>query len=352
MRLVYIHLSLGRCGMAAFCGPECQKKAWTEHRVNCRLRTIRLSLLENKGHGLVLTRDVFAGEQVATERPLISLRLPKSQEEAKQILGKEWKDDWGQCEPEVFREQVCKVLVKRAVANLSKEGQRQYRFLSDKESPKTDFGIFLTNALPLDSDSFLGVFSTISRINHSCQPNTYHRWNAEHGEKILHCTESLAAGEELTISYLNLLDQDPSWKARQSYLLTNFAFSCSCQLCTLKGEARDLDDEVRKEASATWHCSLDQVKERGTAREMIDRLLNCFTRAPFSPSIKAPVFLASASLHASSGDGNLAMDHLNQSEHLLRLCKGATSPEYLQLLERKQTITRHLTQNQNENAKN
>ena len=66
--------------MAAFCGPECQKKAWAEHRVDCRYqenklntfelvgvkiqtifrpRIVKLSILENKGQGLVLTRYVF-----------------------------------------------------------------------------------------------------------------------------------------------------------------------------------------------------------------------------------------------------------------------------------------------------
>ena len=69
--------------------------------------------------------------------------------------------------------------------HLFREGQKQYRFLSDKENPKvnvmkilltviqsvgvqrisfqTDFGIFLTNAFPLDSYSFMGVFPILNR---------------------------------------------------------------------------------------------------------------------------------------------------------------------------------------------
>ena len=35
--LGWLHQGTFRCGMAAFCGPECQKKGWTEHRVDCRL---------------------------------------------------------------------------------------------------------------------------------------------------------------------------------------------------------------------------------------------------------------------------------------------------------------------------
>ena len=96
-----------------------------------------------------------------------------------------------------------------------REGRKQYRFLSDKESPKvitckiksrcqkfsmtwnifqrhifyifspdgqyfsekyisihilfqTDYGIFLTNAFPLDSYSYMGVFPILNRWSSSC----------------------------------------------------------------------------------------------------------------------------------------------------------------------------------------
>jgi len=50
-------------------------------------------------------------------------RVPKSQWEAKQMLGAEWRNEWGQYGPQVFRDEVCRVLVKRAVASLSKYNQ-------------------------------------------------------------------------------------------------------------------------------------------------------------------------------------------------------------------------------------
>lgn len=101
---------------------------------------------------------------------------------------------------------------------------------------------------------------------------------------------------------------------------------------------------MRKEASAT----VAQLKEKGTSRELLDQLFDCFTRAPFTASIRAPVFLASATLHASSGDCSLALDHLNKADHLLRMCKGAKSGEYKQLLERRRLISKQLQQKQHE----
>jgi len=301
---------------------------------------VRLSILENKGQGLVLTRNVTGGEKIVAERPLISFRVPRSQGEAKQMLGAEWRDDWGQYGPQVFRDEVCRVLVKRAVASLSMEGQKQYRFLSDKENPKTDFGIFLTNAFPLDSYSFMGVFPILNRINHSCLPNSHHWWDTKEEEKVLFCSEDLEAGEELTISYMNLFTQDPDWQSRQSYLLKNFGFSCTCRLCSLEGAEREQDDKVRVEASTI----VAQLKENGTSRELLDQLLNCFQKASFSPSIKAPVFLASATQYASE-NVELALDHLKESERLLRLCKDTRSPDFKQLQERKAAIMKQLQPN-------
>ena len=72
------------------------------------------------------------------------------------------------------------------------------------------------------------------------------------------------AGEELTVSYMNLFSQDPDWQSRcindfqtnssqlefwwnwkqqkrnrQSYLLKHFGFSCTCRLCSLEGVDRE-----------------------------------------------------------------------------------------------------------------
>jgi len=87
-----------------------------------------------------------------------------------------------------------------------------------------------------------------------------------------------------------------------------------------------------------------QLKENGTSRELLDRLLNCFQKAPFSPSIKAPVFLASATQYASE-NVELALDHLKESERLLRLCKDTRSPDFKQLQERKAAIMKQLQPN-------
>ena len=45
---------------------------------------------------------------------------------------------------------------------------------------------------------------TISRINHVCDCNCHHEWNAAIGMETIHALRPIACGEELTITYLML----------------------------------------------------------------------------------------------------------------------------------------------------
>ena len=200
------------------------------------------------------------------------------------------------------------------------------------------------------------IFSTFfSSRNHfkSALRNVNNLSNANHSQE----------GEELTISYLNLLSEDPTWGARwvslqnrqhckllftrQGYLLENFGFSCTCCLCALEGESREqvmitliavsyilvvvkatfshspafssgwcreedsffnmalLPAKCKRHQkvsnqnyhlrcqnfcvhSITSNCNKSQVcsDKNVLLRELLDRLLDCFTQAPFTPSIK------------------------------------------------------------------
>jgi hypothetical protein len=63
-------------------------------------------------------------------------------------------------------------------------------------------GIIKTNALSLGSGSMVGgIFPIISRINHSCRPNTQHTWNSSTEHETIHTIRDIQKGEEITISY-------------------------------------------------------------------------------------------------------------------------------------------------------
>ena len=77
----------------------------------------------------------------------------------------------------------------------------------------------------------------ISRINHSCGPNSQHFKNNE-GEMEIRATSNILEGQEITISYISSLE---NFKERQEFCL-NLGFVCSCEVC--QNEEINNDDEI------------------------------------------------------------------------------------------------------------
>ena len=77
----------------------------------------------------------------------------------------------------------------------------------------------------------------ISRINHSCGPNSQHFKNNE-GEMEIRATSKILEGQEITINYISSLE---NFKERQEFCL-NLGFVCSCEVC--QDEEITNDDEI------------------------------------------------------------------------------------------------------------
>ncbi|EJD51244.1 hypothetical protein AURDEDRAFT_41952, partial [Auricularia subglabra TFB-10046 SS5] len=93
-------------------------------------------------------------------------------------------------------------------------------------------GIFHTNNMELDvtpepdaRHRFVGCFPVLARANHDCGPsaNYYFVFGTFCGE--LRAARDIAAGEEITISYCDLLRPR---RERQDRLQSLFAFRCRC----------------------------------------------------------------------------------------------------------------------------
>eukprot|EP00906_Rhabdomonas_costata_P032455 RCo045722 len=78
------------------------------------------------------------------------------------------------------------------------------------------------------------VFPVLSRFNHSCWPNAC----ALHGQgrAVVYALREVAAGDELTISYLDL-GQPLPFEQRRAVLREQFGFDCECELCAQRGIA-------------------------------------------------------------------------------------------------------------------
>ncbi|KAK6819646.1 hypothetical protein PG987_016129 [Apiospora arundinis] len=90
-----------------------------------------------------------------------------------------------------------------------------------------------------------GLFLAACRINHACVPNAQNKWRADLGRMTVHAARDIAAGEEITLTYLPALFP---YAERQTILKDHFGFVCACATCSLPaGEVRDASDRRRKE---------------------------------------------------------------------------------------------------------
>jgi hypothetical protein len=96
------------------------------------------------------------------------------------------------------------------------------------------------NALgfPFSEEATLGwaMQGDFCMLNHSCLPNCALKQSAQ-GEMELASLVTIAAGEELTISYLHL-EEYLSVGERTKHLLEQYRFLCKCELCVAQREGR------------------------------------------------------------------------------------------------------------------
>lgn len=82
----------------------------------------------------------------------------------------------------------------------------------------------------------------LSRINHNCLGNAEHMYLDHRGMKILVACRPIAAGEEITISYVDFRNQPEN---RQTRLFTGYRFRCRCSACTVGEIDADLLNMAR-----------------------------------------------------------------------------------------------------------
>ncbi|TKA26514.1 hypothetical protein B0A50_05351 [Salinomyces thailandicus] len=116
-------------------------------------------------------------------------------------------------------------------------------------------GIFDTNFYGLDCSGgegidgnrrkAAGVFFEASRINHSCIPNATSQWEPSLQSLTVHAIEDIAAGEEITISYVEALRKR---EERQQSLKGRYNFDCDCPACDSTTVFGQMSDRSRGEA--------------------------------------------------------------------------------------------------------
>merc|ERR1712217_501945 len=88
---------------------------------------------------------------------------------------------------------------------------------------------FQSNAWHGPGDGRMSLYATLSRVNHSCDPNAY--TSSDGDRAVLKATRPISPGEEIMPSYLtaNLLER-PLQERRQAIAQT-WGFWCECHRC-------------------------------------------------------------------------------------------------------------------------
>ncbi|KAF2670301.1 SET domain-containing protein [Microthyrium microscopicum] len=99
---------------------------------------------------------------------------------------------------------------------------------SGKKTASSIFAANMMDGSDEESDWKLVLCVTAARINHSCLPNTHYVWNDANKAQEFRVTRDVAAGEEITISYVYSTER---YEKRKKILAEHYGFTCHCPAC-------------------------------------------------------------------------------------------------------------------------
>jgi hypothetical protein len=215
------------CCLVFYCSKECQTLDWKlDHKQICKyFKNFYIASVEGSlmGYGMFARRNISAGECIIAEKPFFLLN-------GKITYSKEAEQD-----------------AKEKYEKLNDYQKAKFMALSDRNEvknggTKTILGILTTNSI-LAGDC-ASICLNITRINHSCEPNSNNTWNSSLNLMTVFAEKDITQNEEIVISYIA---RDKVRNERQALLKDNFGFVCRCTWCGLEDHLIDKSDKRRKE---------------------------------------------------------------------------------------------------------
>ncbi|XP_023330711.1 SET domain-containing protein 5 [Eurytemora carolleeae] len=212
--------------------------------------------ISGKGKGVLARKDIKQGELIVADTPLFIVP-PDAHSQNKNTL-----DNYLDC----------------AVKNLNPLDRETFWNLADSKSiqGKTPRGIYFTNCYSIGQGSSTrfptAMLPILSRINHSCRPNSEFHWNPEQGYEELRASRCILEGEEITDCYLDLTAQGRiTQQERRSLLKSGYGFDCNCEVCSLSFNLLEKDDKLRVEAFNLSQTCFD-LKNSFSSEQMVEVL--------------------------------------------------------------------------------
>jgi hypothetical protein len=277
--------------------------------------------IEGFGIGMVAKRDLKLGECIIAEKPCFILNSSY----VSQAL---FKDTIKKIEENLIES------LNEAIKNLSDNQKKIFFSLHDKNEAltegKTPIGIFQTNGLEVGDDPSargIGIFLTLSRVNHSCIPNANRAWNDDLKLTTLYAARDIKKGEQIFISYIHT----GSRAERQEYLEKCFNFICKCKACSLEGEELKESDKRRKMIEIADEQVIKLFKEENIELALrfilkrIEFIQKEYPDTKASPDLTKSAFDAHQA-YALLNDKKKCVEFIDKAYRYSMYCRGEDSP--------------------------
>ncbi|CAI5719262.1 unnamed protein product [Hyaloperonospora brassicae] len=230
------------CRVARYCSRRCQQLDWPQHRGECPAwRSIPAA--RASATVLLVTRLCFK---------LFQSPAVRDKEERNAVLKLcHHLDDHSATKRRVFDDmtQLVLLLLARYRATATQQSPSFETLESDlkTEIPQL-FGRVNCNAFSIANGVTnevlgIGLFPKGALLNHDCDPNSIVSFKGH--EMVVHVVKDVAVGQELTVSYVELLQ---STQARRRELKESYFFDCQCARCQAA-----LAEEKEGEAKDDWY---------------------------------------------------------------------------------------------------
>ena len=273
--------------------------AWKEPRTELKENKYwKIEKLENKGCGMIATRNIPAHTIIVVERAILF--------ELKTNLLSE--NDKSKSAAQLLLNNYNKLLIneQEIVMNLA-------NVFDDDEKENVIEGIYDTSACQTNKSQYhkSGLFPTFARINHACIPNCTMYFKSFPAQTLIVKTLfDVEQNEEITVSYLPRFLN--TYGERQNLLTQRYKFKCNCSLCC---NGTKFDEKIKEYRTAImtgdrhWNCIQ-------TAMEILNKDFKSF------PSIKTNLLSSAIECATENYMYDDAYDLIVQSIQLNIKCYG------------------------------
>uniref|UniRef100_A0A674N3Y4 [histone H3]-lysine(4) N-trimethyltransferase n=1 Tax=Takifugu rubripes TaxID=31033 RepID=A0A674N3Y4_TAKRU len=213
-------LRCSQCKMARYCSATCQRRAWSDHKRECKCLQSLLPRIPTDSVRLA-ARLIFLSSCSSGSEELYTLEEHESHLTS---LSEQRKQGLSQLAT------MLKLYLHKEVPDLPQDTPS----LSSCRDALSLIAKVTCNCFTISDGELqeigVGLYPSLSLLNHDCRPNCVMVF--EGTKLLLRAVRGLSPGEELTISYIETLSLNED---RQQRLEDQYCFTCHCQQLSLGG---------------------------------------------------------------------------------------------------------------------